>query len=115
MPNVLLQNDVNNGFNGGSCSKKAYNFSNVGRLLTNRSIKTGTSLVNISQAIFEYLKRTLSATSAGGSVVISDTNSSIISALCKLVDSKWNMSYNVVVLFFLGGGEVINVVRHTYN
>lgn len=84
MPKVLLQNDISNGFSGGSFSKKAYNFSNVERLPTNRSINTGTSLVKISQAMFECLNRVLSFTSLGGSVVISDTNSSMISERCKL-------------------------------
>lgn len=87
MPKVLLQNDVNSGFNGGSCSKKAYNFSSVDRLLTSRSMRTGTSLVRISHAIFEYLKRTFSGRSGGGSVVINATNSSIISGRCKLMFS----------------------------
>lgn len=84
MPNVLLQNDVNNGFNGGSCSKNAYNFSNVPRLPTKRSINVGTSLVSISHAIFGCLKRNVSGTSVGGSVVINVTNSSMISVRCKL-------------------------------
>ena len=84
MPNVLLQNAVNSGFSGGSCSKNEYNFSNVERLPTNRSINVGTSLVNISHAIFGCLKRSVSLMSFGGSVVINVTNSSIISVRCKL-------------------------------
>lgn len=90
IPNVLLQNDVRSGFNGGSFSRKAYNFSSVDRLLTSRSMRTGTSLVRISHAIFEYLKRTFSGKSGGGSVVIISTNSSMISARCKLcIDFQW--------------------------
>lgn len=89
MPNVLLQNDVNSGFSGGSCSKKAYSFSSVGRLPTSRSINAGTSLVSISHAIFGYLKRMLSAMSVGGSVVIIVTSSSMISVRCKLQVRVW--------------------------
>lgn len=84
MPNVLLQNDVSSGLSGGSCSRKAYNFSSVERLPTSRSIKAGTSLVSISHAIFGYLKRIFSAMKVGGSVVIIVTNSSMISVRCKL-------------------------------
>lgn len=84
IPNVLLQNAISNGFNGGSFSKNANNLSSVGPLFTNRSMRTGTSLVRISHAVFECLKRMGSGTSADGSVVINVTNSSMISGRCML-------------------------------
>ncbi len=84
MPNVLLKNDANSGFNGGCCSKKAYNFCNKFWCSINSVDKADLFVVKISQAMFEYLKRIASATSVGGSFIIKSTNCSIISTRWKL-------------------------------
>lgn len=41
IPNVFVKNDVNNGFNGGSCSRKLYKLSKVLFWLTIRSFNVG--------------------------------------------------------------------------
>lgn len=85
IPKVLLKNELNSGFSGGSCSKKAYNFCKMSGRSTNRSIVVfDISAVRISQATFECLKRIASGISVGGSVTINSTSSSNISARCKL-------------------------------
>lgn len=109
VPKVLQMKDARSGLSSVVCSKKLKSLFIIAGSSTIRCLSDGMSLVRISQATFGYRNRCFSSKSAGGSVVINETNSSTTSGRLRLqvklikltFKSMWlNNTYNFTSFWF---------------